>query len=84
MLSNGFTIYNKNSSLVKEYFKSLGCTMPSYKNPAELIIKAAISPQLLNLNIRIENLAERCKTLETETMKNIFDNANILNNKLSL
>jgi hypothetical protein len=47
MLSDGCTIYNGNPGDIKQYLSNLNIRMPNYTNPADILIKLAISPKLL-------------------------------------
>lgn len=57
LLSDGFTIYNGPTEAVPAFLASLGIKIGQYKNPADVLLKLAHAPNLLNESLSILKLA---------------------------
>jgi ABC-type multidrug transport system ATPase subunit len=56
LLAEGFTLFNGPTKDVKPYLESLGINLGKYSNPAEVLLKLANEPTLINPKFNLMDL----------------------------
>lgn len=84
LLAEGYTIFNGNTRDVVPYLQSLGIKFGKYTNPADILLKLANDPTLIDKQLSVPKLslqsAEKYEKISDEEKEAIFSQFRLLQN----